>query len=162
MGMSLVRGDESPEEILIIAYGMEEGLREFYSETAGRMDDVEIVDLFKELSEVEEKHKQRLFTVYLEIDKSVSDKEGFESRIVKDVMEGGFTTREFLEKNEEALKTVPDIINIAMMLETQALDLYLRYSQRISDPKGREILYDIAEEEKTHLRTLGRLMDSKG
>ena len=48
-----------------------------------------------------------------------------------------------------------------MMLEAQALDLYMRYSQEIKDDKGKRILYDIAEEEKGHLKTLGRLMEER-
>jgi len=59
----------------------------------------------------------------------------FEGDIVSDVMEGGFTTEEFLEQNRASMKTVPDVLSIAMMLETQALDLYMRYSEKA---KGRE------------------------
>lgn len=159
--MALLRGDEAPDEILPIAYGMEEGLATFYSAMASREADVEVVDLFNQLSEIEQKHKQRLLGVYLDLDPSVTDRETFESRVVAGLMEGGFTTEEFLEKNTETLKTVSDIINIAMMLETQALDLYLRYSQKITGQKSKTILFDIAEQEKAHLRALGSLMDIK-
>lgn len=48
------------------------------------------------------------------------------------------------------------------MLETQALDLYLRYSRKSRDPKSRDVLYEIADEEKAHLASLGRLMEEKG
>ncbi len=74
-------------------------------------------------------------------------------------MEGGFTTEEFLERNRAAMETIPDLISVAMMLETQALDLYLRYSQRTEDDKSKAVLFDIAEEETAHLRALGDLMD---
>jgi rubrerythrin len=47
------------------------------------------------------------------------------------------------------------------MLETQALDLYLRYSQKAENEESKTVLYDIAEEEKAHLATLGRLMEAK-
>jgi rubrerythrin len=78
------------------------------------------------------------------------------------VMEGGFTTEEFLEKNKPAMQTIPGVLNIAMMLEAQAMDLYLRYSQKIEEDKSKKILYDIAEEEKAHLGSLGRLLEIKG
>jgi sulfur-carrier protein adenylyltransferase/sulfurtransferase len=77
-------------------------------------------------------------------------------------MEGGFTTPEFLEQNRPAMKTIPGVLDIAMMLETQALDLYMRYSQRIDDDNSKKVLYDIAEEEKAHLGSLGRLLEIKG
>ncbi len=63
-------------------------------------------------------------------------------------MEGGFTTEEFLEKNKPTMQTIPGVLDIAMMLETQAMDLYLRYSQKIEEDRSKKILYDIAEEEK--------------
>ena len=161
MGMSLLTGDETSKEIIVLAYGMEEGLRGFYSIMAERMDDPEVVDLLTKLAEVEKNHKQRLFDLYLTHDSSIIDKELFEADIVSKVMEGGFTTEEFLEQNRDAMKTVPDVLNIAMMLETQALDLYMRYSEKAEDEKSKTVLYGIAEEEKAHLKTLGRLMEDR-
>lgn len=159
MGISLLREDATPKEIIVLAYGMEEGLGGFYAAMAKTTDDTEISKLFTKLSEIEEKHKQRLFEVYLGIDASILNQEAFESKIVADVMEGGFSTEEFLEQNRPAMETAPDVLDMAMMLETQALDLYLRYSQRIPDNRGRAILLDIAEEEKAHLAALGRFME---
>ena len=48
-----------------------------------------------------------------------------------------------------------------MMLETQALDLYLRFAHRCSQAPTREVLFDIADEEKAHLASLGRLLEAK-
>jgi rubrerythrin len=48
-----------------------------------------------------------------------------------------------------------------MMIETQALDLYLRYADRSTVGHTREILYTIADQEKAHLTALGRLMEKK-
>ena len=69
--------------------------------------------------------------------------------------------REFLEKSRPAMQTVPDILNIAMMLETQALDLYSRYSQKIKYDQGKTILHEIADDEKAHLASLGKLMGTR-
>jgi rubrerythrin len=159
MGMARLRGDETPEEIITLAYGMEEGLGDFYKIMAERNEDGEVASLFLRLAGFEENHKQRLFELYATLDNSVTDRDSFEARIVSDAMEGGFTTEEFLERNRAAMETIPDLISVAMMLETQALDLYLRYSQRTEDDKSKAVLFDIAEEEKAHLRALGDLMD---
>ncbi len=161
MGMSPLRGDETSKEIIVLAYGMEEGLGGFYSTMAERTDDSEVVDLLTKLVEVEKNHKQRLFDLYLTHDSSITDKGVFEANIVSRVMEGGFTTEEFLEQNRDSMKTAPDVLNIAMMLETQALDLYMRYSEKAEDEKSKTVFYDIAEEEKAHLKTLGRLMEDR-
>jgi rubrerythrin len=47
------------------------------------------------------------------------------------------------------------------MVETQALDLYLRFADKSRDEETRATLFAIAEEEKGHLAALGRLLDEK-
>lgn len=154
-----MRGDETPPDIIIIAYGMEQGLEEFYSTMVGMIDDQEVIGILTKLAVIEENHKQRLFNLYLTFEPDVADKAAFEAGIFSDIMEGGFTTKEFLEQNRPAMQTVEGVLNVAMMLETQALDLYLRYSQKIKDENCRTVLNDIAQEEKAHLAGLGRLME---
>ena len=74
---------------------------------------------------------------------------------------GGLTTEEFIAENRSAMKTVSDILDVAMMLEAQALDLYMRYSQKTKEPESKETLYNIAEEEKAHLDALGHLRGAR-
>ncbi len=162
MGMVHLRGDETPEEIITLAYGMEEGLSRFYKIVAEKNKDPGVGTLLKKLAQVEEEHKQRLFDLYDTLNDFEIDKALFETEIVSDAMEGGFTPEEFLENNRSAMDTVPGVIDVAMMLETRALDLYLRYSQRTEDKKSRDILLGIAEEEKAHLGALGDLMGKEG
>jgi rubrerythrin len=161
MGMALLRGDETSQEIIVLAYGMEDGLALFYKNLAERIDDPEVIGVLTKLAKIEQKHKQRLFDLYLTLEPAITEKDAFESDIVSEVMEGGFTTEEFMEQNKDSLKTVTDVLNIAMMLESQAMDLYMRYSEKAKDEKSKTVLYDIAEEEKAHLKTLGRLMDER-
>jgi rubrerythrin len=161
MGMALLRGDETSQEIIVLAYGMEDGLGLFYKHLAERISDSEVVGLLTKLAKIEQNHKERLFDLYLTINPALTDKEAFEADIVSEVMEGGFTTEEFMEQNKDSMKTVPDVLNMAMMLESQAMDLYMRYSEKAKDEKSKTVLYDIAEEEKAHLKTLGRLMDER-
>lgn len=158
-GMGELTGNESPEDIIILAYSMEDGLSRFYKNMTESINDQEITDLLVTLSGFEEIHKKKLFTLYRTINNSVSDEEAFRNNNTADIMEGGFTVTEFIDKNKSVLGTAAGILNIAMMLETQALDLYLRYSQKIMDRKGKIILQEIANEEKTHLAALGKLMD---
>ena len=159
MGMTILSGNETSAEIINIAYGMENGLGEFYSTVAKRTDNPELAALLMQLAKVEEKHKNRLFDLYLSIDPVVSDREKFESGIASELMEGGFTAEDFWEKNGAAMQTVAGVLNVAMMLEAQALDLYLRYSRKAKEEKSKSILYGIAEEEKAHLTALGNLME---
>ena len=77
------------------------------------------------------------------------------------VLEGGFDMAEFMEQNEPILQTVPNVIDLAMMLETQALDLYLRFAAKSTNAEAKEVLFQIAQEEKGHLAALGRLLEEK-
>ena len=95
------------------------------------------------------------------VPQAFTNKDAFEADIVSEVMEGGFTTEEFMEQNKDSMKTAPDVLDIAMILETQALDLYLRYSEKAKDEKSKTVLYNIAEEEKAHLKALGHLMEQR-
>jgi rubrerythrin len=77
------------------------------------------------------------------------------------ILEGGFDMAEFMEQNEPNMKTVPDVIELAMMLETQALDLYLRFAHKSINAETKEVLFRIAQEEKSHLAALGNLLEEK-
>ena len=66
-------------------------------------------------------------------------------------MEGGFDTDAFLKANSDFLAKETDILDLAMMLETQALDLYIRFAGRMKNADSRETLNIIANEEKAHL-----------
>jgi rubrerythrin len=158
-GMHLLTGDETFEEIIILAYGMEEGMWIFYETIKDSIEDISAKELIAQLAGIEDKHKERLFNLYTTISQSENDLDQFEAKIVSTVMESGMSTDEFIEQNRLAMQDIPGILNIAMALETQAFDLYSRYSQKATDKTTKDILYQIAQEEKVHLKSLGKLMD---
>ena len=160
MGRVILTGDESPLEIIVFAYGMEQGLGEFYSFAAGMIEDKDAAGLLRKLARIEENHKQKLLDIYMTLNTTGTGRETFETEIMSEMMEGGFTTKEFLEKNRPLMETTANILSLAMMLETQALDLYLRYSQKAEDEESRRVLYRIAEDEKAHLAALGDMMEA--
>ncbi len=159
--MIRLKGDETPREIIVIAYGMEDGLAGFYEAFGKQTDDPDLLRMAVHLAGIEGAHKNRLYDLYLTLDPDITDRGQFETGIVSRMMEGGFTTDEYLEQNKDMMKTVPDLLNVAMMLEAQALDLYMRYSEKVKERQTKTVLYDLAEEEKKHLAGLGRLMEEK-
>ena len=159
-GMLYLKGDETASEIIILAYGMETGLESFYLKLAEILNEPEVVRILTKLAGIEDKHKKKLYTVYSTLNPDVGDIKAFEAGIQADVMEGGLTTDEFLTKNKSVMQTLEGVLSIAMMLEAQALDLYLRYSRVVKEEKSKAVLYTIAEEEKAHLAILGDLMEA--
>jgi len=161
LNLDLVKGDETPAQIITLAYGMEQALQVFYETLQQQSPDPELQDLFGKLAQVEVRHKQRLFEVYGQVAPGGQDLATFESSIVANTLEGGFNAKEFLETNQAHRQTAPEALDLAMMLETQALDLYLRFADLSSQPQTKEVLYALAGEEKAHLASLGRLMEEK-
>ena len=85
----------------------------------------------------------------------------FEASIKPKMMEGGYDIDLFMKENEAYLNTTQDVLDLAMMLETQGFDLYLRFADKSTHSPTKEMLYKIAEEEKSHLASLGRMIDEK-
>jgi sulfur-carrier protein adenylyltransferase/sulfurtransferase len=152
--LRFVRGDESPQEIVTLAYEMEKGLQGFHQTMRDRTTDPGLAELLGHLVKAEGAHMRRLVETGLVEAEPVKSAE-------RAIMEGGIDAAEFLSRNEPFLGTVPGVIDVAMMIETQALDLYLRMAQESRRPDTRDVLFQIAEEEKAHLAALGRLLESR-
>ena len=159
MGMMLLKGNETPREVICLAYGLEEGLRKFYAMSTKLAIDTEVVEILAKLAEIEEKHKQRLFGLYLTIDPTPLKVEAFENRITSELMEGGFDPDKLLEQSMPAFKTAAGVLDFAMTLEAQAMDLYMRYAEKSKDSEVKNTLFKMANEEKAHLKSLGDLLD---
>ncbi len=161
LNLDLVRGDESPSEMIALAYGMEMGLGVVYGNMIERSDDPELQSLLAKLADIETQHKKRLLEILAEIDSPISDTDAYEADLRPSILEGGFGLDDFMKENESFFDSVQGILDLAMMLETQALDLYLRFAEKSVDERTQSILFSIADEEKGHLSSLGDLMDNK-
>jgi len=159
MGMMLLKGDETPQDIICLAYGLEEGLKKFYAAATQMAIEAEVIKVLSQLAEIEERHKQRLFDLYKAIDAADTTIESFENKVNSELMEGGFDPDKLLESSKPAFKNTTDVLSFAMMLEAQGMDLYMRYADKSEDAQVKEILYKMADEEKTHLKSLGDLFE---
>ncbi len=160
LGLELFTGDESPEKTLVVAYSLEAGLRDFYLSMIIEVKNNDTKDLFQKLSEIEVKHQDRIFNEYITITGKTVDREEFEKSTVSKAVEGGLTTEEYMNLFQPDLESMEDIIALAMSIEAQALDLYMRAADRTSNPQSKKVLIQIADEERTHLAQLGKLMES--
>jgi rubrerythrin len=161
LGIELLTGKESIEETLVAAYSLEAGLRDFYLSMIAKVQPPDVKDLFRKLSDIETLHQDRIFDEYLQVTGKQISREAFEDNLVVNAVEGGLTTDEYVQMYQPDWESAVDIISLAMSIEAQALDLYTRASERSSDPRNRDALQKIAEEERVHLEQLGKLMDSR-
>ena len=161
LNLDMVRGDESPEEMLKLAFGLEQALEIFYDKCLEQAEDKDLKDLFTKLEHVEAVHKKKIYDRYAALVENAPDMAAFEADMTSDVMEGGFQVKDFLAANQPWLKSLLEVLELAMMLETQALDLYMRFAEKSQEEGTKKVLFTLADEEKAHLKSLSRLFDEK-
>lgn len=159
--MGLITGKETGAEMLAVVYGMEEGMRALFERLSGRVSDPEAAELFQSLSELEVHHKQMIFELYKKHGGELETTEALDREVSADVTEGGFSIDEIADEFHRETGTIEDVVSFAMMIEAQALDLFTRYLQQSEDLDTQAVLMELAEQEKSHLKYLGNLLDKK-
>lgn len=159
LGMELFTGKEEPEEILLVAFSLEQGLRDFYLSLMGKTGNDHVKDLFTKLAEIEIKHQNTIYQQFMEISKKQINRETFEKMVETKAMEGGMTTEEYLSLFNPNLNSPVEVVSLAMSIEAQALDLYHRVGSRLDNEASIKVIQKIKSDEKNHLEMLGKLMD---
>lgn len=161
-GLGLVTGREDRGQMLMIAYGLEAGLRAFYAALAPRAQDAAARALCQDLAGIEQRHQEAIWALYAAGEDDGPDREHFARQAGQAVMEGGEAVAEALDRHLAGGFGQAELLGEAMALEAQALDLYLRFSQKLREERAKAALYDLAQEEKAHLKSLGELLDKLG
>jgi rubrerythrin len=156
-GMYLIEGSESPEEVISLAHGLEEGAYRFYRALCSDSSGSQMENLFEELSQAEMRHKEKLWEKYETLTGGRVTREVFESEISIKTMEGGKTAHQVLAQHPDSIQDPREALQLAMSLETDSLDLYLRMAQKSQKEETSAIFYTLGNEEKKHLRRLGEL-----
>ena len=160
-GLFLLKGRETAEELMSLALALEEGSRMFYTGIAELTSDAQAKSIFTTIAEAEAKHKTNILQAYTLITGEDVSEDIFNREPLKGVMEGGIRIEDaiaFLKKQDKALL---DMIEIAMQVETNSLDLYIKMLREIEDIKAKNIFGSLIEEEKLHLSRLGKLLGEK-
>jgi len=148
------------EEYIALAWILEEGARVFYARMADQFVSQDAGDLFKGLAEAEEGHKDRLRKPYTALTGREDDPVSPEDLAVNDRMEGAMSMTKALEWANG--KKPGDVLEFSVAMEVNAYDLYLKVAQRLEDQKSRDILIQLAREEKAHLDRLIELFVEQG
>ncbi len=159
LGVHLFSNTDCPKAILKAAFSLEAGLQDFYIEMAGRADNPKVKSLFEKLSAIEVKHQESIVAAYQALGNPEIGVEELSKMVTDQSMEGGMTTEEYLDLFKPDLGSEIDVVSLAMSIEAQALDLYQRLAVRIDAQASKSVVLHIADEEKIHLASLGRLLD---
>lgn len=168
LGIQTLAEAETPSALLERAWGMELALEDFYNALAGRASDEDIAGLFRRFAGFEERHRRTLSEIWsrlAEAGPEGADRQAFEARATASVspgiLEGGMAAGDYLGHMDDP-SDAGEALELAMAVEAQALDLYLRRSAAVDDPDLRRTLTLLAEEERAHLKVLGTFLSGRG
>lgn len=152
--LEIFTGDEEYTDGAAMAYAMEDGLQQFYLALAEQAEAEEEQAMFKRLAGFEALHKTRLLAEFVHrhgADAAMPARPG--------LMEGGYGVDDLLDQVGGQHLDLTAILDLAMTMETQALDLYSRMAQQSSRPATKALFLAMADEEKGHLGYLAQELD---
>ena len=161
VGMFLLEGRKTTEELISLAWALEDGTRMFYERVGELVKDREAKQLFSSLVAAEQKHKIILFQTYRQIKGRDITEEFLKKEFLKDFMEGGVSVEETIEWLKAQDRTLQDILELCMQVETNSLDLYSKMLHEIEDVNSKKVFSVLIDEEKAHLSRMGKLLGGK-
>lgn len=161
-GLQYLRGDETPLQVLALAYVLEDNLGTLYRARAASASDPDLSDVFLRLSRFEEAHKAKVLQLSSDQDSTLREGEAVRKQLPESTLEGGVPMEDFLKSHGEYFLTLKGTLEAAMMLEAQAMDHYLRLGGKMENPGSKALLRELAQEERNHLRVLAGLMRRAG
>jgi rhodanese-related sulfurtransferase/rubrerythrin len=155
---SLLAEAGSAEDQALRAWQIEETTRQFYEEMADSLEEPQIAGLFAELAAAESHHKATLQALWEALAGQAAG-EIFSAldRFDNEIMEGGMRLSEALEWAGH--NSTSRILDFAMALELNAYDHYLYLHRNSEDPDSRRLFEIMADEERHHLRELGKSLE---
>jgi rubrerythrin len=162
-GMAYFPATARTEELVALAWSLEEGSRRFYGTVAGDLKDQEAVSLFQALAGAEEGHTATLLTLFQEVtgDRHIAviPHKYFSGIVPGEVMEGGMRVEQAREWSRG--KGISDILDLSMALESYSYDLYLKMERTLADGHARGVFLVLAEEEAKHLERMAALIEKR-
>ena len=134
-GMAYFSPAANAEEIVGLAWSLEEGAKLFYQGVSEQFaDDPETQKMFQWLVSAEKSHEKHLLETYETMSGVQPDfvklRSKFSDSLSGSVMEGGIPVKEGLEWIKD--KGVSESLELAMSMEVNAYDLYIKMSRTIS------------------------------
>jgi len=162
LGLDALVSAGTPQQALERAWGMELALEKYYSALAGTAVDAEVTALFRQLAGFEVRHRQTLTERWKRL--GPGDLSAFEARAsafaAQGLLEGGIASAGYLGLLGDPASTA-EALELAMAVEAQAMDLYLRRAAGEPDADLRRTFLLLAEAEKAHLKLLGTFVDGR-
>lgn len=138
-------------DVFRMGYAMEDALQKLYLLLQEVCHETDVCALLERLAKFEEGHKAMLKTRFPGV--------SFDNPETTDVLEGGFHKQEIVDRFDFSTATLEDIIQLGMMLEIQAFDLYNRLAIKENDSESKAFFEFMSNEERQHLTFLSNEYD---
>ena len=158
-GLELAEPGEGPARALSLAFDLERGLKAAYQALADQAGSQDLAALYGKLAGFEDKHMERLRQAWGLLEPGEREGVELESQEPAPRMEGGWDVSHFVAQHQEQGSDPAQVIMLAMGLETQAMDLYLRLAQHLEKPASQEIFLGLSDEEQSHLEALAQMLE---
>jgi rubrerythrin len=162
-GAAYFEPGKKPEELIALAWMLEDGSQEFYAGASGMIEDREAVLFLQKLSADEENHKHVLFQIYKELSAMKTDPGFPHSLIPADpgvkYVEGGVPLTKALGWVQG--KNPNEILELCISLEINSEDLYMKMERKVEEKEAKKTFKVLAVQEKHHLERLVRLLEKK-
>jgi len=163
-GMAYFSGKERAEDLIALAWSLEEGSRRFYNAVSQSLSENRPAsDLFNGLVRAEEHHEAALVGLYREVtgDTAISAIPSllFSDAVPGEIMEGGISVVQALSWTRG--REINDILDMSIALESHAYDLYIKMERALPDERAKRIFQILAGEEKVHLERMVVLLEKQ-
>lgn len=156
-GVAYFAAGTGAAEMASLAWALEAATRHFYTKLSETDPDDSASRLFQSLVQAEEHHMEMLARLYGRF--STEPINRMQKQQGSEILEGGMELQAALEWARG--KHVTEILELALGLESNAYDRYLKMLDTTDDESSREVFRGIAREEKGHLKRLADLMDEQ-
>jgi rhodanese-related sulfurtransferase/rubrerythrin len=150
----------STDELMALAWILEEGTKTFYEKMSGATADPNSATLFRDLAKDEEHHEEVLSGLYRDLTGNTGDID-FPSLLdgyhQEKIMEGGMRLDDALAWAKG--RNIKDILELSISLEAGSYDRYLIMQEKTTGKQSLKIFKALAGEEKRHLLKLVDLFE---
>jgi rhodanese-related sulfurtransferase/rubrerythrin len=168
----LISGGEETFDVLIVALMFERGALDFYTRAQRLVKDEKAAQVFKRLVAMEDTHLQRLYMRYSQLLWEMKSLLGaadelpsldqLKAELSTIYMEGGIRINEELVKiGDPEFMDDLEALEIGLEKEYAAYDFYKRVADTVDDHKTRNLLHELAGEEKGHINLLLREIEGR-
>jgi len=156
-GLAYFSRASRPEELISLSFALEEGNRVFYERISMELKEEEAASIFRSMGQAEERHKETLRELHARVTGKGGNPAQPEGMEAGAFLEGGAPLQETLDWAKG--KTLVEILELAIAMESNALDRYIKMGRAVTDERSREVFLALSREEQKHLERMTSLLD---